>query len=234
MRKLAFSTVAALAVASLPAQAADVALKAAPAPAAVSWQGLYLDGYFQYGGNITHAESTVGGTSTIDLAAIPHGPGIGTSLGYNYDTGGVLIFGVRADISWLNMSDSSQVSNGALQFSNATNYLGSLDGVACGALTADRRLILCGLGGFAFGGAKPNLSVGSLQQAASDTSAGWNVGAALRFKVPNSNWAVFAEGDYYQLGDKSLSLVDGSGNTIATSTAKYHIITQKFGVSYQF
>jgi len=90
-----------------------------------------------------------------------------------------------------------------------------------------------GVGGFGFGGAKPNLAVGSIQAAASDTSTGWNVGAGLRYKM-TQNLGIFIEGDYYQLGDKSLTATLSDGTPIATSTAKYHIVTQKFGLSWQF
>jgi len=216
------------------AQAADLPVKAVPVPVAYSttWQGFYVDGYFQDGGNITHADSTVG-TASFDLASIPHGPGIGGSIGWNYELSKSLVIGARADISWLNMSDSGQIANGALNFSNATNYLGNLDVLVGLPLSVDRRLLAYGVGGFAFGGAKPNLQVGTLQQAASDTSTGWNLGAGLRYKL-DDHLQVWIEGDYYQLGDKSLSLVDSTGAVIATSTAKYHIITQKLGLGWQF
>jgi outer membrane immunogenic protein len=211
----------------------------ADAPSYATWQGLYFDGYLQYGANITDTTLFNGtGNFVADLASAPHGPGVGGALGYNFDSG-TFVFGVRADISYLNMSGSGQamaVTPNAtlvnLSVSNATNYLGNLD-ILVGLPLGDRRLMVYGVGGLGFGGAKPNLQVSTLQQAASDTSTGWNVGAGLRYLI-DQHLGLFIEGDYYQLGDKSLTAALSDGTVIATSTAKYHIITQKGGVTWKF
>jgi len=199
---------------------------------ATSWQGLYLDGYFQYGANVTGVTTTTTTNPIVDLASAPRGPGGGGSVGYNFDTGS-FVFGTRVDIGYLNVSGSGTSIADSLSVSNATNYLGNFDVMFGIPVSADRRLLAYGVGGFAFGGAHPNLNVGSIQAAASDTSTGWNVGAGLRYKV-TQNLGVFIEGDWSQLGDKSLTATDSAGNVLATSLAKYHMVTQKFGLFYQF
>jgi outer membrane immunogenic protein len=234
MRKLLLATT----LLATPGYAADLQLKAPPyIPAAMSWQGLYLDGYFQYGANITN--TTVDTTTNlVDLASSPHGPGIGGGLGYNFDVGS-FVFGLRGDISYLNATGSGVSVADSLSVSNASNYLGNLDILVGIPLSADRKLLAYGVGGFGFGGAKPNLQVASIQAAASDTSTGWNIGAGLRYKL-TQNLGVFIEGDYYQLGDKALTAVDTAGivsppgTVLATSLARYHMVTQKFGVTWQF
>src|SRR5258708_27976085 len=106
----------------------------------------------------------------------------------------------------MHLTSSGQIGNGAISFSNATNYLGNVDVLLGLPLSSDRRLLAYGVGGFGFGGAKPNLNFGTLSTAASDTSTGWNVGAGLRYKLPKAAFPlptmIFIEGDYYQLGDK--------------------------------
>lgn len=210
--------------------AADMPQKAPPAPVAVwSWSGFYASGYGLYGANIT--DTTV--ATLGDVGSVPHGPGIGGGLGYNFQPASGLVFGVRADIAYLNMTGNGNIGAAALSVSNATNYIGDLDALIGVPLTPDNRLLAYGVGGFAFGGAKPNLQVGSLSAAASDTSTGWNVGAGLAYQL-DRNLSVFIEGDYYQLGDKSLSITAPGGGVLATSTAKYHDVAQKAGIVYRF
>lgn len=218
-----------------PIDAADLKLpaKAAPLAAVASWEGLYLDAYFQYGANITGTTVT-DGTTVADITGIPHGPGIGGALGYNFDTGAFVI-GVRADVSYLDVTGSGQMTGpgGSLSLSNATNYLGNLDllfGIPC---SPDRKLLCYGVGGFAFGGAHPNLAAIGTSTSVSDTSTGWNIGAGLRYQLlPNLH--VFIEGDFYKLGDRQLTLTDAAGLPILTSNSHYDIITQKGGVSFKF
>jgi outer membrane immunogenic protein len=235
MKRFLLSAAIALASCNMnPAYAADLPVKApyqAPLPI-TNWQGLYLDGYFQYGANVTGVTTIATTNPAVDLASAPRGPGVGGSLGYNFDLGN-FVLGARGDISYLNVSGSGTSVADSLSVSNATNYLGNLDVLVGLPISADRRLLVYGVGGFGFGGAKPNLNVGSIQAAASDTSTGWNVGAGLRYKV-TQNLGVFIEGDYYQLGDKSLTATDSAGTVLATSLAKYHMVTQKFGLFWQF
>jgi outer membrane immunogenic protein len=217
-----------------PAYAADLPTKAPYQPPlpVTNWQGLYLDGYFQYGANVTGVTTVATTNPAVDLASAPRGPGVGGSLGYNFDLGN-FVLGARADISYLNVSGSGTSVADSLSVSNATNYLGNLDVCAGLPLSADRRLLVYGCGGFAFGGAKPNLQVATIQAAASDTSTGWNAALGARYKF-TQNFGAFMEGDWYQLGDRSLTATDSAGNVLATSLAKYHVVTQKFGMFWQF
>lgn len=237
---------AAIAAATLAGSAIAADLKVPPynktpalTPVTVSWQGLYLDGYFQYGANITKTPIYDGGSGAFiaDLSTTPHGPGIGGALGYLFDTG-TFVFGPRVDISYLNTSGSGQVGN-VLSVSNATNYLGNVDLILGLPITADRRLLAYLDGGFAFGGAKPNLNFGTISAAANDTSTGWNIGGGLRYQLPKSAFplpsGVFIEGNYYQLGDKQLTGTDPlTGAAIITSSNHYHFLTQKFGLTWNF
>lgn len=232
--KAAIATLVMIALtAAFPARAADLQLKAPPSgPYGVaSWAGLYLSAYGLYGANLTNTTITVD-TSTADLASAPHGPGVGGSVGYYFQpTPNGVVFGPRVDLAYANMQGGGNLA-GALSVSNATNYLGDVDFIVGLPLSPDGRFLGYIGGGFAFGGAKPNLTVVNLQQAASDTSTGWNAVAGLAYQIA-PNWQLFMEGNYYQLGDRSLSVMDGN-TLLATSNTKYHIFEQKFGASFRF
>jgi outer membrane immunogenic protein len=217
-----------------PAFAADLGpiTKAPYAPtASISWAGLYLEGYGIYGADIGKPTASTTTNPVVDLAAMPHGPGIGGALGYFWQSGN-LVFGPRFDIAYVNFQGGGSSAADNLSLSNATNYLGDADAVLCLTLSPDGRLLGCLNGGFAFGGAKPNLQVASLSAAASDTSTGWNAGLGLNYAL-TQNWFVGIEGDYYQLGDKSLTLNSGA-TPIATSLTKYHEVVQKFKLGVKF
>jgi outer membrane immunogenic protein len=212
-----------------PAMAADLPVKAAPAPAylPVSWSGLYVSGYGLYGANITNTTVNVG-TVAADLASAPHGPGLGGSIGYNWEPTSSIVFGVRFDAAYANLQGGGTVAQ-QLSVSNATNWLGDADVILGLKLSSDGRFLGYTGAGFAFGGAKPVLTGALTSAALSDTSTGWNVLAGLAYQL-DPHWQLFLEGNYFQLGDKSLTLPDGS----ATSLTKYHIISQKAGISYRF
>jgi len=219
-------------MAAFPARAADLQLKAKPGGEyyTVSWAGLYLSAYGVYGANLTNTTVMVD-TVAMDIASAPHGPGIGGSVGYYFQpTPGGVVFGPRVDLAYANMQGGGSLAS-VLSVSNATNYLGDADLIVGLPLSPDGRFLGYLGGGFAFGGAKPNLNVLTLQQAASDTSTGWNAVAGLAYQIA-PNWQLFMEGNYYQLGDKSLSVMDGA-TLIATSNTKYHLFTQKLGLTWK-
>jgi opacity protein-like surface antigen len=230
MRKLLLLTT----LLTTPAFGADLnkAVPLAPVYSSVSWQGLYFSGYGLYGANITNTDISSGGIDLASLASSPHGFGLGGALGYYFQAGG-LVWGPRVDLAYANMQGGSALTGGTLSVSNATNYLGDAD-LIVGLPLGDSRLLAYLGAGFAFGGAKPNLTTAlTLPQAASDTSTGWNVLGGLAYQL-SPNWQVFIEGDYFQLGDKSLTATTAGGTPIATSLTKYHIVEQKFGLSYKF
>jgi opacity protein-like surface antigen len=219
----------------LPTVAADFPVRAPPyTPSGyIGWGGLYVSGYGLYGADITNTSVVAGTNPALDIASAPHGPGIGGAIGYYLQpTPGGIVFGPRVDLAYANLSGGGKSVADALNFSNATNYLGDVD-LIVGLPVGDGKLLAYLGGGFAFGGAKPNLQVATLQQAAADTSTGWNGVAGLAYQL-TPNWQVFIEGGYSQLGDKSLTLTNAAGAVIATSDTKFHIVTQKFGASFKF
>jgi opacity protein-like surface antigen len=221
------------------AVAADVAPRlVAKAPAytdVYSWTGIYLSGYADYGANF--------GTNQIGLASFstsPHGPGLGGMLSLLYQLpSSPWVVGLRGDLGWANMQGSaaspvvSVNGLGALSVSSATNYLGSINGILGYTPTADQKLLAYLTGGFGFGGAKTSAQFNLNAQGVSDTSVGYDIGAGLSYAL-TANLALFLEGDYFQLGGKSVTLTDpATGLPVATSNAAYDIFTQKAGISFK-
>jgi opacity protein-like surface antigen len=256
-RFLAFLPAVSILVAATPVFAADLPVKA-PVPAypatVMNWTGFGVEGFGLYGVNFGGASTQDAGPAVgtgifdTEIAAHPHGLGLGGGLSYFYqpNTNG-LVFGVRAQISYANLQGgaSGNIFGGAasLNINNATNYLGNADACLGIPLSSDGRLLGTGCGGFAFGGAKPNLNVfvgpNAIAAAASDTSTGYNLSLGLDYAL-TPQWIVGIEGSYTKLNNKSLSLVDTAGivstpgTTIATSSAQYAIFEQLLKLKYRF
>ena len=196
-----------LAATALPVPARAVDLSAAPAvkPIAVfappqpSWAGAYLSGFGLYGANIA------------DTTPNMHGPGVGGTVGYNVQLGSGVV-GLRADLAWLNMSNTATL---AALGSSTINYLGDVD-LLLGLPLGDGRTLAYGVGGFAYGGVTPVVG-------ANITPIGWNVGAGLAHQLLG-NWQTYIEGDFFALGS----------NAPGASTPPYNVFQAKAGLTYRF
>lgn len=236
MRNLTF---VGLLLASTAASAADLPRKYDPPmlpAAAFNWTGFGLELYGLYGVNFgtANVHDDVGAGITSNLTGLAHGPGIGGGFWYFYQPAQTsAVFGLRAEISYANLSGGANTNLGLpLSVNNATNFLGDVDACLGFTLSGDGRLLGYGCGGFAFGGAKPNLQVASVQAAASDTSTGYNFALGLKYAI-TQNWVLGIEGDYYKLSDKSASITLG-GVPIVTSNVPYDIFVQKLTIGYRF
>lgn len=242
------NTAAALALALVfgsPAYAADLPIqfptfKAPTSQAAIPWSGFYLGGFGGYASNLNgvavNSETPLASIAG-EIGAAPRGALGGGQIGYDFAAVNNFVFGARADIALANISASNNITGislGTLNVvtaSNATNYLGTAD-LRVGYQIASNVMPYV-VGGFAYGGERPNFQVGSLQAAAHDTSVGWDVGAGVEVRLAQ-NWSVFGEYDYLRLGDKQLSLYLPNGQLLATSDNKLDFGLVKIGANYRF
>ena len=212
------------------AAAADLSFYKSAPLSTYSWTGFYIDGFVGGAVNSTN-ENVTGNTFSANVSAAPKGVVGGGGMGYDWDLGRPLVFGLFAEGALANIDGSGNLSAPKLPVtvSNATNYLLGIGG-RLGWLI-DSSTLLYVKGGFAGGGAHPNFSA-TVSQSIDDTSTGWLVGAGLEKRI-TANWSVRAEYEHYELGDRTLTINLG-GNNIMTNTARYSIEIGKVGLAYRF
>jgi outer membrane immunogenic protein len=178
-RQLLIST--AIGVASMPqvGHAADLAVKAPPAPLpqATSWTGFYIGGHAGYSWGSLNGDTNetvvvpprpfVGpGTElfSLDRDIDPQGALGGVQAGYNLQSG-ALVYGIEADITWTDQHDSFNFTGSKFTVTEDFNYqettaarLKYLGTVRARFGYASGNLLWYVTGGFAYGDLKMNFS----------------------------------------------------------------------------
>jgi outer membrane immunogenic protein len=213
--RLILSGIAALLMAPLAAQAADLpqpSYKAQPglvAPAYASWTGFYVGINGGYG---------FGSSSWTDpaISLKPKGGLVGATAGYNFQTG-TWVWGIETDLDWSGMKGSVDCGGGTC--STSANWLG----------TTRFRLGYGGWGnwlpyatvGAAYGGLKADSPGGST----SKTQIGWTAGLGLEYAFSGA-WSAKIEYLYIDLADRAYS-VTGVNNGMESNVLRV-------GVNYRF
>ncbi|HXW40048.1 MAG TPA: outer membrane beta-barrel protein [Xanthobacteraceae bacterium] len=162
-----------------PALAADMALKAPPAPAVYNWQGFYGGGNIGYGwdpatatfnptafanavlGPLGGPYVVTGSSGPVNLSVNPQGVLGGGQVGYNWQSGAT-VYGIEADFDGANINGSTSAPffvNGTeggdiADFAGNVGLAQKVDyfGTVRGRLGwANDNLLLYGTGGFAYG-----------------------------------------------------------------------------------
>jgi outer membrane immunogenic protein len=208
---------AALALAPLAAQAADLPAYKAPvytAPAYANWTGFYLGLNAGYGF----------GKSDWDVPAVstsPKGALFGGTVGYNFQTG-TWVWGVEGDFDVSTMKGSTDCAGATCETKDS--WLG----------TARARLGYAGwnnwlpyfTGGLAMGNIKASNSALS---DASKTRLGWTAGLGLEYALV-ANWSVKAEYLYVDLGKFDCGIACGA----TTDDVSFKANLVRLGVNYRF
>lgn len=220
----------AAALATGPALAADLPVKAPPAPVYVpyNWTGFYI------GANIGGAWSNGSLRDNVTGASLSsNSDGFigGGQLGYNWQMNNWLL-GVEWDIDGTDISKTSAAiptAVGTLQASAKTNWVSTLAGRV--GWTADRWLFY-----FKGGGAwvdnsvtLNNLTTGA-SGSRSNTNSGWMVGVGTEWAFA-PHWSTKLEYNFVQLSDWSPAITTAAGDSL---TAKREINMVKVGVNYKF
>ena len=237
-------------VLSASAYAADLPMKAMPAPEPIwTWTGFYIG---------AHAGAGWGTTETT-LSSIS-GPGIPTTpvnlplaqnsrsgflgggqVGYNYQSGWA-VFGIQGDIAGMDVKGTTPCLE-VISCTSKSHWLATVTG-RFGGVVADRTLLYikgggawmhtdqsatvsAGLGGLGLGGA------GALTSASS-TSAGWLLGMGVEYAFAR-NWTGFLEYNYIEFQSKNVafSVTAAPGDVINASVVNKLSIA-KVGVNYRF
>jgi outer membrane immunogenic protein len=264
MRKFLLTTVA-LSSHVAPAVAADLAArpytKAPPmmmAPA-YDWSGFYIGANAGYGFSDNN-RITTSGQSAINVTNVNGGArranvGLnrdgfvgGGQLGYNWQTGRNIVFGIEADIAYTNFNRNTNVVTVPLNgigtlnnnFSSRMDYFGTVRGRMGYTWGAT---MLYGTGGLAYGEVNNSASffgpAGQLQFFGrnSGVRTGYTVGGGIEHMFA-PNWSVKAEYLYYDLGDSNLNVavVPGGGGGGSGYNTRFHnegnIV--RAGINYKF
>jgi outer membrane immunogenic protein len=244
MKKTIAAVATAIALASAPALAADLPMKAAPMPAPVwSWTGFYIGGHvgFGWGQDETRIDSvTAGGVvAPVNLTFNQNSrSGFlgGGQAGYNWQAG-AFVFGVQADIAGLDVRGTNPCLI-LLTCTSKSDWLATATG-RIGAVVLDRGLVYVKGGGAwlntnhttalnpAVPGV-PQITNGSF------TNDGWLVGMGTEWMI-TQNWTAFVELDYMRFDDKKVNfaLIPAPAVTFNTNQTQTLAIA-KAGVNYKF
>jgi outer membrane immunogenic protein len=220
MKRL-FLALASLAALTGSAAAADLSrpapqpyYKAAVAPPVYNWTGFYI-GINGGGGFGRSVWDRTGGFNTS-------GGLVGGTLGYNYQVGQA-VFGVEGDIDWADINGTTNNAC-ALGCKTSDDWLSTVRGRL--GYAADRFMPFI-TGGAAFGDIKTSTSGFA---GATQTNAGWTVGAGLEFAIAQ-NWTAKAEYLYVDLGKFNCGLSCG---VTATDNVSFTTNLVRAGVNYRF
>ena len=222
MKRVFFALIS-LAALTGTAAAADLPPRMAPqpyykAPAEVqvyNWTGFYIG--INGGGGFGRSDwDSIG--SSFDVS----GGLVGGTVGYNYQFGQAVV-GVEGDIDW---ADINGTTNTACPFGCKTtdNWLSTVRGRL--GYAADRFMPFV-TGGAAFGDIRASTPGFA---GASNTEAGWTVGAGLEFAIAG-NWTAKAEYLYVDLGKFNCGISCGA---IATDNVSFTTNIVRAGVNYRF
>jgi len=247
MRATFQTSVAVLALLTIPMAAGAADLKPAPAPVmkapimapAFSWSGFYIGG--NLGGAWTNS------TITDNLFGLSFGNGNnavfvgGGQVGFNYQTGN-FVFGVEGDFDWAannNNSLTGVVGPLGHTFTGSANdkWMATVAGRL--GYAVDRWLIYVkGGGGWvgANGFTVTDVTTGtSVSAGSSNNVSGWLVGGGFEWAFAN-NWSVRAEYDYFGLSGRSFTvpatLPSLAGDTFTTGNNNIQMAT--VGINYLF
>jgi outer membrane immunogenic protein len=207
MKKLLLASVGVVALGIASASAADMPRREAmptKAPAYVSqmynWTGpnVGINGGYGFSGSNGSDGWLLGGT-----------------LGYNFQSGGPLVWGLEGDLAWTNIDGSNALS----QTSN--NWLSTVRGRLGYAMGPTGTVMPYVTGGVAFGDIENSVTgFGS----ARDTKAGWTLGGGIEAAL-SGPWTAKVEYLYVDLGN---------GPTVGGVSSDFHTNIVRAGLNYRF
>ena len=174
------------AVAAIPAVAADMPVKARPAPAVVAvynWTGFYIGGQIGYGwGTADYVTPFTGARASYDAKGVLGGG----HIGYLWQTN-VIVFGVEGDVNGSGIKGDDARAGGSLD-TTKLRIAGSVRGVLGVAVT---QWLLYGTGGWAAGGID-HCFTGANAACVEKTHSGWTAGGGLKYAF-TPNWIAGVE-----------------------------------------
>jgi outer membrane immunogenic protein len=229
MKKILLAS-AAVAALCAPAFAADVPMKAMPAPM-YSWTGCY--GGIQAGYSAGDVTETFDTTGALAAHTDPSGALVGGTIGCNWQNG-TWVWGLESDLAWTNFKGvSNDFAAPTFLLGTKSNWLNT-DRIRLGVTTNANRLLIYATGGLAVRDIKAteeNPAAGTALESVSHTRTGWTGGFGLESVAPDPRLTFKIEYLYANYGSQ------GYVWNTAGFTAKHHDMTEniiRFGINYRF
>jgi outer membrane immunogenic protein len=241
-----------------PANAADLARKAAPpmvAPAPVySWTGCYVGAHVGWGwGHNSHTQTSF--SSHFPQNRISQGAGVNTNgalfggqVGCNYQfagwspwQGGNWVVGVQGDFAGTDINGKGQdpFGDGDEHISVKTEWLASVTG-RIGVTAWNNQALFYVKGGGAWARNQWDLTNTVLEfdqnGLFSETRSGWTVGGGVEWTLWSPNWTAFVEYNFYRFNDGSTATTTpgNCGTSCTFQSGRQEINAVKVGVNYKF
>ena len=204
---------ASLVALSVPAAAADLAVKAPPiAVPLFTWTGFYIGANAGVGGDrIDYPFTALGVAGGFDVTSF--GGFAGGQIGYNYQFAGGWVLGVEADAQWSNIRSevTANVAGGlaALNAGTEVQWFGTVRGRLGYGWD---RVLLYATGGYAYGQEDTFLNVapgGVLNFSRGAELSGWTVGGGVEYAVTN-NLSFKTEYLYFQFDRNNVFTAAGA------------------------
>ena len=231
-----------------PADAADIAVKAArPAPVTDPWTGIYFGGHVGFGwGNKIFVDNFPVYDGEIDADTHPQGALGGLQLGYNYYFNG-LVLGAEGEFSWsdVHKTDFScfpfgdQVCSARAQwFATLAGRIGVTNGPTLFYLKGGAAVVHDHFDNLATcAGTQPTSRDGISAACGDPFSAeqkrlGWLIGGGIEHIIAR-NWSLKLEFSHMDFGSRSVPFEDG-GTGFFTEEIHQRINVVKAGFNYHF
>jgi outer membrane immunogenic protein len=234
-KNIILGAVTALVLGPTAVSAADLPMKAAPAPIVIyDWTGFYV-GVSGGGslGNSNHidAASNLGDAGGYNI----RGGMVGGTLGYNWQMSN-FVFGLEGDYSWVSEYGSNSdigpapTANTAFQSFTKETWLATARARFGYAVN---NLLFYGTGGYAAAGVEAGVkdaSTNALLASGTSTRSGWVAGGGLEWGFA-PNWSAKFELLYTQFEDKPFFTLQAEG---PRSAIPLNDTAARFGINYRF
>jgi opacity protein-like surface antigen len=233
-------------VATSPASAADLPLKAKPkvqvVPAAISWHGFYAGGHAGWG-RAKHSGAFNAFNEDFDSAVFADnlklsGALVGFQAGYNWDLGR-WVFGIEGDVSFMRWRGTSFSAGSSDHATGKLNNLASIRARIGIPVTNDRRGLLYVTGGAAWVDASATVYNGIVGESGTESvkvnfdGIGAVVGGGFEWAI-TPQWRVRVEGLYYIFDDSKSVFLPGTPESLADRFKLDNVWTIRGGLNWYF
>ncbi len=211
-------------------QAADLPVRAAPAPVApvayappvYNWSGFYVGGHIGGGfEDSSWSDPFTGVNDTFNNGSFLGGAQVGANAQFNW-----LVVGIEGDFSWTSLIKGSGLDLAGDAITTSPQWTSTVTGRIGAAFD---RLLVYGKGGLAIAEDQSTFTpIGGATLTDSLTRTGWTAGAGLEYALTDS-WTARVEYDYLGFGSKQLSFTPA-----VTLNASLDVQEVKAGFDYKF